>query len=147
MKPEEEQSRLCHQIVMEAHDAIIVADREGVIRLWNRGAEIIFGFSPAEALGRSLHIIIPENLRERHDQGYHRVMASGQSKYSQELLAVPALKKDGSRVSVEFTMTLIRDHQGRISGAAAIIRDVSARWEKERALKRRLAELEGQVKQ
>ena len=64
MKPEEEQSRLCHQIVMEAHDAIIVADREGVIRLWNRGAEIIFGFSPAEALGRSLHIIIPENLRE-----------------------------------------------------------------------------------
>ena len=147
MKPEEEQSRLCHQIVMEAHDAIIVADREGVIRLWNRGAEIIFGFSPAEALGRSLHIIIPENLRERHDQGYQRVMASGQSKYSQELLAVPALKKDGSRISVEFTMTLIRDHQGGISGAAAIIRDVSARWEKERALKRRLAELEGQVKQ
>ena len=147
MKPEEEQSRLCHQIVMEAHDAIIVADREGVIRLWNRGAEIIFGFSPAEALGRSLHIIIPENLRERHDQGYQRVMASGQSKYSQELLAVPALKKDGSRISVEFTMTLIRDLQGRISGPAAIIRDVSARWEKERALKRRLAELEGQVKQ
>jgi PAS domain S-box-containing protein len=81
-------------------------------------------------LGQFLHLIIPENLRERHDQSYHQVMESGHSKYSQELLAVPALKKDGSRISVEFTITLIRDHQGRISGAAAIIRDVSARWEK-----------------
>jgi PAS domain S-box-containing protein len=147
MEYEEEHSRLCQQIVMEAHDAIIVADREGVIRLWNKGAEMVFGFSPAEALGHSLYLIIPENLRERHDQGYSQVMESGRSKYATELLAVPALTKDGSRISVEFSMTLIRDHQGRISGAAAIIRDVSARWEKERALKRRLAELEGQVKQ
>jgi PAS domain S-box-containing protein len=147
MKLEMEHCRLWQQIVMEAGDAIIVADREGVIRLWNKGAEMMFGFGAAEALDRSLHIIIPENLRERHDQGYVRVMASGRSKYSQELLAVPALTKDGSRISVEFTMTLIRDPEGGISGAAAIIRDVSARWEKERALNRRLAELEGRVKQ
>lgn len=147
MKTEEEHSRLCQQIVMDAQDAIIVADREGVIRLWNKGAEMIFGFGAAEALDRSLHIIIPENLRERHDQGYARVMASGRSKYAIELLAVPALTKDGRRISVEFSMTLTRDPEGRISGAAAIIRDVSARWEKERALNRRLAELEGQVKQ
>jgi PAS domain S-box-containing protein len=91
-----------------------------------------------------LHIIIPENLRERHDQGYQKVMESGLSKYSTELLAVPALKKDGSRISVEFTMILIRDHQDLILGAAAIIRDISARWEQERAMKRRLAELEVQ---
>jgi PAS domain S-box-containing protein len=142
MKDEEEQSWLCHQIVKEAHDAIITADREGIIQLWNKGAEMVFGFSPTEALGQSLHIIIPENLWERHDQGYQKVMESGHSKYSTELLAVPALKKDGSRVSVEFTMTLIRDHQGLILGAAAIIRDVSVRWEQERAMKRRLAELE-----
>ena len=64
-----------------------------------------------------------------------------------ELLAVPALKKDGSRISVEFTMILIRDHQGVILGATAIIRDVSDRWEKERAMKRRLAALEAQGKQ
>jgi PAS domain S-box-containing protein len=141
-----EPSWLCHQIVKEAHDAIILADAEGIIRLWNNGAEILFGFSPVEALGQSLHIIIPENLRERHDQGYQQVMQSGRSKYASELLAVPALKKDGSRISVEFTMVLIRDHQGRSLGAAAIIRDVSARWEKDRARQRRLAELEAQVK-
>lgn len=147
MKYEEKQSWLCNQIVTGARDAIIMADREGVIRLWNNGADKVFGFSPAEALGQSLHIIIPENLRERHDQGYDRVMASGRSKYATELLAVPALTKDGSRISVEFTITLIRDHQDRILGAAAIIRDVSARWEKERAMKRHLAELEAQVEQ
>jgi PAS domain S-box-containing protein len=147
MQYEEEQFRLCQQIVMEARDAIVMADREGIIRLWNKGAEMVFGFSPTEALGQSLHIIIPENLRLRHDQGYRQVMESGHSKYSQELLAVPAVKRDGSRISVEFTLTLLRDPKGLILGAAAIIRDVSARWEKDRAMKRRLAELEAQVKQ
>ena len=142
-----EQSWLTNQIVKEAQDAIIMADREGIIRLWNNGAVRIFGFSSAEALGQSLHIIIPENLRERHDQGYRQVIQSGLSKYSRELLAVPALNKDGTRISVEFTMILIRDQKGRMLGVATIIRDVSARWEKERAIKRRLADLEAQLKQ
>ena len=135
-------SRLCQQIVTEAHDAIIMADREGMICLWNTGAEKIFGFPPAEALGQSLHLIIPEKLQQRHDQGYRRVMPSGRSTYAHELLAVPALHKDGSRISVEFTMVVIRDDQGAILGAAAIIRDVSARWAQDRARERRLAELE-----
>ncbi len=147
MKYEEEQAWLCRQIVTEAQDAIIMADLEGIIRLWNKGAETVFGFSSAEALGQSLHIIIPENLQDRHDQGYQKVMESGHSKYSTERLAVPALKKDGSRISVEFTMVLIRDHQGMIMGATAIIRDVSDRWEKDRVMKRRLAALEAQGKQ
>jgi len=73
-------------------------------------------------------------------------MQSGLSKYAGELLAWPALTKDGARKSVEFTMILIRDHQDHILGAAAIIRDVSARWEKDRARQRRLAELEAQLK-
>ena len=146
MKDEEEQSWLCKQIVKEAQDAIIMADRGGMIRFWNKGAETVFGFSPVEALSQSLHIIIPESLRERHDQGYHQVMESGRSKYSYELLAVPALKKDGSRISVEFTMIILLDDRSRILGTAAIIRDVSARWEKERAMKRRLADLEAQSK-
>ena len=87
MKYDEEQSRLWQQIVKQAQDAIIMADREGIIRLWNRGAEKMFGFSPTEALGCSLHLIIPANLRKRHDQGYQRVMASGRSKYTHELLS------------------------------------------------------------
>ena len=121
--------------------------REESFASGTKGQRWFSALAPREALGKSLHIIIPENLRERHDQGYHQVMKSGQSKYSHELLAVPALKKDGSRISVEFTMTLIQDHQGLILGTAAIIRDVSARWERERATKRRLAELEAQFKQ
>ena len=131
---------------MEAHDAIILADQEGIIRLWNKGAEIIFGFSPVEALGQSLHIIIPENLRERHDRGYHQVIQSGETKYSNELLAVPALTKNGSRISVEFTITLIREHQGRVLGAAAIIRDVSTRWEKEHVDKTSTCRIGGSIK-
>ncbi len=146
MEFEEEQSWLCRQIVTKAHEAIIMADREGIIRLWNKGAETVFGYSPTEALGQSLHTIIPEKLRVRHAQGYDKVMASGQSKYARELLAVPALRKDGSQISVEFTLTLIQDYQGQILGAAAIIRDVSARWEKNRAMKLRLAALEAQQK-
>jgi PAS domain S-box-containing protein len=141
-----EEAWLCRQIVEEAHDAIIMADRGGIIRLWNKGAEMVFGFGPAEALGQSLHIIIPEKLRERHDQGYQQVMQNGRSKYASELLAVPALNKDGARISVEFTIILIRDNQDQILGAAAIIRDVSVRWEEDRAIQRRLAELEAQCK-
>lgn len=142
-----EETWLCQQIVSEANDAIIVADREGIIRFWNKGAEIIFGFSPAEAIGQSLYLIIPEKLRERHDQGYQQVMQRGRSKYAHDLLAVPALNKNGHRISVEFTLILLRDHQDHILGAAAFIRDVSARWEKDRALQRRLAELEAHFKQ
>jgi len=141
-----EEAQLCHQIVKEAHDAITMADREGIIRLWNKGAAMVFSFGPAEALGQSLHLIIPENLQERHDQGYRLVMQSGRSRYASELLAVPAIKEDGTRISVEFTMIVIRDNQNKIMGAAAIIRDVTARWGKDRALQRRLADLEAQFR-
>jgi len=121
-----------------------MADREGIIRLWNKGAEIIFGYGPAEAIGQSLNIIIPKNLQERHNRGYQRVMESGRSRYASELLAVPAIKKDGSRISVEFSLVLIGDQQHRVLGAAAILRDVTVRWEKERDMQRRLAELKSQ---
>ena len=141
-----EQYRITEQIVKGAHDAIIMADREGIIRLWNKGAEIIFGYSQVEAIGQSLNIIIPENLQERHNRGYQQVMESGRSRYASEILAVPALKKDGTRISVEFSLVLIWDQQDRVLGAAAILRDVTARWERERAMKQRLAELEVQCK-
>lgn len=133
------------QIVKEANDAIIMADREGFIRLWNRGAENIFGFAAAEAIGRHLNILIPEKLRERHNQGYQQVMQVGRSRYANELLAVPALKKDGARISVEFTLVLIHDRQDIVMGVAAIVRDVTAGWEKDRAMRRHLAELEAQL--
>ncbi|WP_136516010.1 PAS domain-containing protein [Geomonas edaphica] len=133
---------LYRQLVQNCNDAIIFSDREGVIRLWNKGAEEMLGFSAEEALGQSLDIFIPENQRARHWEGYFRVMETGFTRYAKELLAAPALRKDGTRISTEFSMTIIRDADGNIAGTVAVMRDVSVRWQKEKALRARLAELE-----
>jgi PAS domain S-box-containing protein len=132
--------RFCLTLIREAPDAIIFADAEGVIRFWNRGAERIFGFAEAEALGQSLDIIIPDNLQARHWEGFSATMRSGSTRYgSGEILAVPALRKDGRRISIEFTIVPFRD-DARIIGITAMLRDVTARFEEMRALRRQLAE-------
>jgi PAS domain S-box-containing protein len=136
---------LCRQLVQSCNDAIIFSDRYGIIRLWNSGAEQMLGFSAEEAIGQSLDIFIPENQRARHWEGYFRVMETGTSRYQKELLAAPAIRKDGTRISTEFSMTIIRDAAGEIAGTAAVVRDVSAKWEKEKTFRARLAELEKQV--
>lgn len=133
---------LSQQIVQNAPDAIVVADREGTIRLWNAGAVAIFGYRADEAVGGSLDLIIPERQRARHWDGYRRVMATGVTRYGRDLLAVPAVRKDGSRISLEFTILPLRDAGGDIAGVAAILRDVTERWEQDRALRQRLAALE-----
>ena len=134
---------LYQQIVEGAQDAIVFADTEGIIRLWNSGAEVIFGYSAEEAIGETLDLIVPEKLREKHWEGYRKVMATGVTKYGSDILAVPALKKDDSRISVEFTIVLLKDGTGKPHGTAAIMRDVTERWQKEKELKKRLAALEG----
>ncbi len=136
---------LCRRIVEGAHDAVIFADREGKIRLWNTGAEEIFGYTAAEAVGQSLDIIIPERHRARHWEGYYRVMGTGVTRYGRDLLKVPALRKGGSRISIEFTIVPVKDDAGQMLGVAAIIRDVTQRWEEEKALRTRLAQLEAQL--
>lgn len=133
---------LYRQLVQGCNDAIIFSDREGLIRLWNKGAEEMLGFSEQEALGQSLDIFIPENQRARHWEGYYRVMETGTTRYAKELLAAPALRKDGSRISTEFSMTIIRDSEGKVAGTVAVMRDVTARWQKEKTLRARLTELE-----
>jgi len=124
---------ICRNIVDGAPDAIIFADADGIVRLWNSGAETIFGYSASEAIGHDLDIIIPEKLRERHRQGYRKVMETGVSRYMKELLAVPALRKDGARISIEFSIVILKSDTGEIVGSAALIRDVTAKWEKEKA--------------
>ena len=136
------QEWLCRQIVEGSQEAIVFADRDGIIRLWNVGAEAMFGYSATEAIGQSLDLIIPERQRGRHWEGYQKVMATGVTRYGKELLAVPAVRKDGTRISLEFTIVLLRDEAGQPMGTAALIRDVTARWQQERALKERLATLE-----
>uniref|UniRef100_C6DZI1 Putative PAS/PAC sensor protein n=1 Tax=Geobacter sp. (strain M21) TaxID=443144 RepID=C6DZI1_GEOSM len=133
---------LHRQLVQECNDAIIFSDRQGVIRLWNKGAERMLGFTAEEAIGRSLDIFIPENQRARHWEGYFRVMETGFTHYQTDLLAAPALRKDGTRISTEFSMTIIRDADGQVAGTAAVMRDVTAKWQKEKSLRARVAELE-----
>jgi PAS domain S-box-containing protein len=129
-------------LVQAAGDAIIAADTDGKIRLWNPAAERIFGFTAADALGHSLDLIIPERWRHRHWEGYQRVMRTGQTRYGAEVLRVPALHKDGRALSIAFTVALLQAGDGGIQAIAAIVRDETTRWEEERALRRRLAELE-----
>ena len=145
--PPSAQESLFQRIVEDAPDAIIFADRHGTIRLWNAGAEAIFGYRADEAVGQSLDLIIPEKQRGPHWEGYHTVMASGVTRYGRELLKVPAFRKDGSRISLEFSILILRDGAGQPLGAAAILRDVTERWQQERALRERLVALEDTLKQ
>jgi PAS domain S-box-containing protein len=134
------------RLVDAAGDAIVVADPSGKIVVWNPAAERIFGYSHENALGRSLDLIIPERFRERHWHGYREVMRSGETRYGAEVLRVPALHEDGRALSIAFTVALLKDADGRVEAIAAVVRDETARWNEERALKKRLAELEAKVK-
>ncbi len=138
---------LAERIVQAAADAIVVADPSGRIVLWNAGAERLFGYSPAEALSQSLDLIIPEPQRKRHWEGYQHVMQTGETRYGTELLRVPAIRKDGSRFSIAFTVGLLKDSTGRVEGIFAVLRDDSERFQTERALRKRVAELEAALAQ
>jgi len=135
---------LCRKIVEEVPDAIVFADREGIIRVWNAGAEAMFGYGASEAVGRTLDLIIPEKMRDRHWEGYYKVMETGVTKYGKEMLAVPGLRKDGTRISLEFSVAMIRGDDGGLQGIVAVMRDVTARWRKEQEMKKRLASIEAQ---
>lgn len=128
-------------VLSTSSDAIVAADKRGIIVLWNPGAERIFGFEANVAVGQSLDIIIPERLRKRHWDGYRRVMETGESRYSHgDVLAVPGMRRDGTQISIEFTISLVRGNAGELNGLVAIIRDVTKRFEAVRVLKKMLAE-------
>jgi PAS domain S-box-containing protein len=133
-------ARLGEALLASASDAIVATDRDGRIVFWNPGAERIFGFAAREAVGQSLDLIIPENLRARHWEGFRHVMETGTSRYGHgDLLSVPGLTRDGRRISVEFTIVMLRDGE-RIAGTVAVMRDVTKRFEEVRELRRKLAE-------
>ena len=130
------------RLFAETHEAIIYASRDGIIRLWNGGAEEMFGWPAGEAIGKSLDIIMAEKHRKSHWTGWDRVMETGVTKYGSDPLKVPGIKKDGSKISVEFSITMLKDRDGEIEGVAAFLRDVSTAWEEKKALHLRLKELE-----
>jgi PAS domain S-box-containing protein len=135
----------CHELVAAVGDAIIASDASGAITLWNPGAVRMFGYSEAEALGQSLDLITPERLRHRHWEGYHKSMATGTTRYGNDLLRVPATHKDGRAMSIAFTVAMLFGPDQKVSAVVAIIRDETIRFNDERALKKRVAELEAQV--
>jgi PAS domain S-box-containing protein len=139
------QEWLATAVVAESSEAIVVTDPDGLIRLWNDGAARIFGHSAAEALGQSLDLIIPDKLRARHWKGYEQTMSTGTTRYGDTLLSVPASHRDGHRLSIEFSVALLRDDAGVIVGISAIMREVSERREAERALRAKIAELEARA--
>jgi PAS domain S-box-containing protein len=139
---ENDKDTLCRRIVETVGDAVIFADRDGIIRLWNQAAEGIFGYTEEEVIGQSLDLIIPERQRELHWKGYGKAMLNGVTKYGSETLSVPAVTKDGERISIEFTINLLRDGDGKVLGPVAVVRDVTARWIREKELRQRLAFLE-----
>src|SRR5512138_3939534 len=143
MEPSLEQVAI--RIVEGAADAVLFTDREGVIRIWNAGAERLFGWTAAEALGRSMDLIIPDRLRARHWEHWDRVMNTGVTRYATEVLAVPALRKDGAPLSIEFTIQLVRDDAGKILGPVALVRDVTERFKREKELRLRVKELEAKA--
>jgi PAS domain S-box-containing protein len=130
----------CRKLVDDAPDAIIYADAKGVICFWNHGAERIFGFSQFDALGKTLDIIIPETFRKRHWDGYARTVRTGVTRYgAADVLAVPAIRKDGLRISIEFTILPFTRRNKEVIGIAAIIRDVTSRFKEVKELREKLA--------
>ena len=131
-----------HQLVECVGDAIIVADAQEKIVLWNPSATRIFGYSEEEALGQTLDLIVPERQRQRHNEGYSHSMKTGTTRYGTTLLKVPAKHKDGGMLSIAFTVGMLFDASGKANGVVAIIRDETERFAQERALKKRLSDLE-----
>jgi PAS domain S-box-containing protein len=131
-----------NQLVECVGDAIIVVDAHEKIVMWNPAATRIFGYSEAEALGNTLDLIVPERQRHRHNEGCRKSMETGITRYGTSLLKVPALHKDGSMLSIAFTVGMLFDEHQKVDGIVAIIRDETERFAQERALKKRITDLE-----
>jgi PAS domain S-box-containing protein len=132
------------QLIDCVGDAVIVADAHEKIVLWNPAATRIFGYSEEEALGRTLDLIVPERQRQKHNEGYSKSMETGTTRYGTSLLKVPARHKDGRTLSIAFTVGMLFDEKHQANGVAAVIRDETERFAEERALKKRLSDLENQ---
>ena len=132
-------------VIAAVGDAIVASGPDGAITLWNPAAEYIFGFTAAEAIGQSLDIIIPERLRKRHWDGYDKTMQTGVTRYGHDVLRVPAINKKGEPLSIAFTVGMLHAADGKVSAIVASMRDETARFNEDRAMKKRIAELEAQL--
>jgi PAS domain S-box-containing protein len=123
-------------VVASSDDAIVSKDLNGTIMSWNRGAERIFGYTAAEAIGQSIRIIIPEDLQSEEDDVLRRIRA-GQSV---DHFETRRLRKDGAEVLISLTVSPIVDEAGIVIGASKIARDIT-----EQSRLRTLAEEQGSI--
>lgn len=133
------------ELVAAAGDAVMACDAGGAIILWNPASQRMFGYTEGEALGKSLDIIIPQRQQQRHWDGYQKTMQTGITKYGSDVLRVPAVHKDGHTLSIAFTVALLHSADGKVSAIVAVVRDESKRFTEERAVRKRLMELESQL--
>lgn len=137
---------LLARMVRELADAVIICDPGGSIVLWNDAASKLFGHDPSQAIGQPLDLIIPERLRQRHWDGFRHVMRTGHTDYGDRLLEVPALHRDGRRLSIAFTVTLLHMPGRREPiGVAAVIRDDTEHWQERRQLQTEVSELRSRI--
>lgn len=135
--------RLADAIVAQVPEAIVFADPQGVIRLWNHGAEVLFGFAAAEVIGSSLDVIIPERFRPAHWAGFHRAVASGRTRSGDSVRTTRALHQSGRKLYVDLSFAIVKDDSGSVIGSVAVGRDGGVRHLADKALRERLAALEG----
>jgi PAS domain S-box-containing protein len=132
-------------LVESVGDAVMACDASGAITLWNPACERMFGFTPLDAMGKSLDLIILQRQQQRHWDGYHKTMQTGVTKYGNDVLRVPALHKDGHTLSIAFTVSMLHSPDGKVSHIVAVVRDESAKFAEDRNLRKRLMELESQL--
>lgn len=132
-------------LVEQTADAVIFADREGRIRLWNAAAEALFGFPRTEAIGQSLDLIIPERLRAAHWEGFHRAVASGRTRLGGRAVITRSTNSAGAAIYVEMSFALVSDERGDVLGSVAVARDATQRREDERQLQQRIRALEAET--
>lgn len=140
-----QQADLFRALIEQVADAVIFADREGRIRVWNAGAEAVFGYAADEVLGRRLDVLIPVRLRSAHWKAFDEAIATGQQKYGRESMTTRSVHKDGSDLFVDLSFALVKDAAGQVFGAVAMARDITSRFRADKESRRRIAELEAQV--
>lgn len=122
-------------------EAMIFADLEGIIQIWNPGAEFIFGHTSIEAVGESLNLIIPEHLRKAHWDGFHQAVGRGSTTHGRRSIITRSLHKSGEQLYVDMSFAIVKNQAGETIGSTAVARNATARHLEDKSLRRQLAEL------
>lgn len=128
-------------ILRSMPEAVIFSDLEGIVRVWNGGAEKIFGWSAAEAIGQSLDMIIPERMRKAHWDGFNQAVARGGVKAGRTSMITRSLHKSEEFIYIDMSFEMVRDDAGNMLGSLAVARDATKRFNDEKALRKQLADL------